>query len=128
MLPGGSQQDVALFAHGPGCRLSTLVWPHHLQETTLNSFNDALGPVGVKVSAPEAGHPADSQWLVSDGRSLFRFTDGMVRASDGPASKPASACSTVEQHAGTCCNRCDGVKLWQNPSVCWACKHGDFLP
>jgi hypothetical protein len=50
-----------------------------LQETTLNSFNDAMGPIGVKVSAPEAGHPADSQWLVSDGRSLFRFTDGMAR-------------------------------------------------
>lgn len=38
-----------------------------------------MGPIGVKVSAPEAGHPADSQWLVSDGRSLFRFTDGMAR-------------------------------------------------
>lgn len=52
---------------------------HTLQDTTLKSFNDVLPPIGVKVSAPEAGHPADSQWLVSDGRSLFRFTDGMVR-------------------------------------------------
>lgn len=50
---------------------------------TLASFNDVLAPVGIKVSAPEAGRLEDTQWLVSDGRSLFRFQDGMTLDSKG---------------------------------------------
>lgn len=53
---------------------------------TMASFNDVLSAVGVKVSAPEAGRLEDSQWLVSDGHSLFRFQDGMTLGSKGPHS------------------------------------------
>lgn len=53
---------------------------------TLASFNDVLEAVGVKVSAPEPGRLENSQWLVSDGRSLFRFQDGMTLGSKGPHS------------------------------------------
>lgn len=54
---------------------------------TLGSFNDVLAPVGIKITAPEAGRLEDSQWLVSDGRSLYRFQDGMVHPPALPSSR-----------------------------------------
>lgn len=88
------------------------------QETTLNSFNDAMGPIGVKVSAPEAGHPADSQWLVSDGRSLFRFTDGMARTSHIPNMlwgklETAPVSSSLREVEGMCVRL--HVRIWRMP-------------
>lgn len=72
-----SAPDLAISAFAD-CR----TWSLCPQATTLKSFNDVLAPVGVKVSAPDMGPPSESQWLVSDGRSLYRFEDGMVRLSD----------------------------------------------
>ena len=57
------------------------------QAMTLGSFNDVLAPVGIKITAPEAGRLEDSQWLVSDGRSLYRFQDGMVHPPALPPSQ-----------------------------------------
>lgn len=51
---------------------------HRLQITTLQSLNDALGPINMHVTVVEEGPLASVEWAVRDGRSLFRFHDHMV--------------------------------------------------
>lgn len=52
---------------------------HRLQITTLQSLNDALSGINMQVTAAEEGPLANVDWVVRDGRSLFRFHDDMVR-------------------------------------------------
>jgi len=80
LVPLGGKVSVSDLAISPFANCMT--WNLRPQATTLKSFNDVLAPVGVKVSAPDMGPPSESQWLVSDGRSLYRFEDGMVRLLD----------------------------------------------
>jgi len=47
--------------------------------TTLASLNDALQPINMAVTGAEEGPVAQVEWSVRDGRSLYRFTDDMVR-------------------------------------------------
>ena len=47
--------------------------------TTLASLNDALRPINMAVMGAEDGPLAQVEWSVRDGRSLYRFTDDMVR-------------------------------------------------
>ena len=49
--------------------------------TTLASLNDALQPINMEVMGAEDGPVAQVEWSVRDGRSLYRFTDDMVRLS-----------------------------------------------
>jgi hypothetical protein len=45
-----------------------------LQPEVFRSLNNALAPLGIRVKDLGAG-----QWSISDGRSLTRFHDGVVR-------------------------------------------------
>ncbi len=53
--------------------------PLSAQVTTLASLNDALAPINMAVTGAEEGPVAQVEWSVRDGRSLYRFTDDMVR-------------------------------------------------
>ncbi len=48
--------------------------------TTLASLNDALKPINMEVAGAQEGSVAQVEWSVRDGRSLYRFTDDMVRS------------------------------------------------
>lgn len=57
--------------------IATLLLHLPPQTATLASLNDALNPIGIRVSAPEGGVEG-GQWSISDGKSLVRFQDGVV--------------------------------------------------
>lgn len=49
-----------------------------LQISTLWSLNDCLAVINLQIS-PQIENSIDSDWNVSDGKSLVRFYDGLVR-------------------------------------------------
>ena len=51
------------------------VWGAHAQGEVFTALNNALTPLGIRVT-----NPGNDQWSISDGRSLTRFHDGVVRA------------------------------------------------
>ncbi|KAK2079631.1 hypothetical protein QBZ16_002026 [Prototheca wickerhamii] len=54
------------------------------KRSTFQSLNDALAPLGMKITAP-SGRFDVGDWSVSDGRALLRYSDGMVIPPKGPA-------------------------------------------
>ena len=63
--------------------------------TTLASLNDALKPINMEVRGAEDGPVSQVEWSVRDGRSLYRFTDDMVRAAP---SWPHEHCTAFVQY------------------------------
>jgi hypothetical protein len=53
-----------------------------LQETNLQSMNDALNCIGIRITAP-SGNPSNGEWSISDGKSLTRYSDGVVIPAKG---------------------------------------------
>lgn len=56
----------------------------HLQRAVFQSLNDALGTLGMRVTAPSGRYDV-GDWSISDGRSLQRFADGMKMPAKGVA-------------------------------------------
>lgn len=52
------------------------------QEVNIASLNDALNCIGIRITAP-AGDPSNGEWRISDGKSLTRYTDGVVIPAKG---------------------------------------------
>lgn len=51
-------------------------------QANISSLNDALNPIGIRVTAP-SGDVTGGQWSVSDGKSLVRFSDGVILGGKG---------------------------------------------
>lgn len=53
-----------------------------MQEANIASMNDALNPIGIRITAP-GGDVTTGQWSISDGKSLVRYADGVVLPGKG---------------------------------------------
>ena len=78
------------------------------QEATFASINDALTPLGIKVTAP-GGDISTGVWSISGGKSLIRYVDGVVLSGKGDTGRgqlvadafrnPAAAAATAASNA-----------------------------